>query len=101
MVIVVGTLLISLFWRSRRAEIGTIRRGLPVRDTVSPRARIVSPGRGIQRGHDGDLVHLRAHDRPGGARPALAHVAPPALAGLPEGEARIATETGFYRDQLR
>ncbi len=25
----------------------------------------------------------------------------PALAGLPEGEARIATETGFYRDQLR
>ncbi|KMO30084.1 c-type cytochrome biogenesis protein CcmI [Methylobacterium aquaticum] len=25
----------------------------------------------------------------------------PALAGLPEAEARIATETGFYRDQLR
>ncbi len=25
----------------------------------------------------------------------------PALAGLPDGEARIATETGFYRDQLR
>ena len=50
---------------------------------------------------DGTLVHSGVHDRRGGARPALADVAPGRIRPSRRRPAALATETGFYEDQLR